>query len=313
MLVEALDASGHPLSRSQLARSFEAGEVRIGGRAVKASLRLDTAVEVELRLPRPAPLARAFPEALPLSVVFEDEWLLVVDKAPGMVVHASAGHPRGTLVNAVLHHLGVESDALPVLPGNGELRPGLVHRLDKDTSGVMVLAKSAAIQTALAAQFAKHSIDRRYRAWVRGVPKFSEKRVQTTHARDPNDRRRFAPVRGAKRRAVTYFEVHEVFDGAAELTATLETGRTHQIRMHARHVGHALIADGLYGRPSKHPRVKIAAEELGRHALHAELLGFHHPARDERMRFESPVPADLQAMIEILRAPEDSLDERAPR
>lgn len=299
-LADALEAAGHAVSRSQLHRSFEAGEIRVGGRPVKRSFKLDAPTHIDLRLPQAPPLARAFAEDLDLSVVFEDEVLLVVDKPAGMVAHASIGHERGTLVNAVLFHLGVEADALPLAEGSPATRPGLVHRLDKDTSGLMVVAKTIDALRKLSADFARHDIDRRYRCFVRGVPNFEQRRLDTAHARDPADRRRFAPVRGAKRRAVTLFTRVHSWAKSAELTAELETGRTHQIRMHARHLGHPILGDLLYGREARDPKLRAATDLLGRQALHAELLGFTHPQSGERLRFECELPEAMQRMRDAL-------------
>lgn len=291
------------LSRSQLARAFAAGEVRIAGRKVKASLKLEAAgVCVELSLPAPAPLAHARPEAIPLTVVHEDASLLVLDKPAGMVVHAGPGHDSGTLVNAVLHHLQVHADALPVLPGNGPERPGVVHRLDKDTSGLIVFARGLRAQAVLAEQFRDHSIDRAYLGVVLGQPSFERRRLETAHGRDPADRRRFAPDQGT-RRAVTTMEVLRPLGAHAALARfTLETGRTHQIRMHARMVGHPIFADPLYGRRPKHPALRRLADGLGRHALHAAVLGFEHPDGSGRLVLEAPLPPELAALVAALEA-----------
>lgn len=299
-LVRALEAVGHACTRSQLARAFEAGDVRAGGRPLKPGVRVERRLEVEVRLPRPEPL-RAEPEALPLAVIHEDDELLVVDKSAGMVVHSGPGHPRGTLVNAVLHHLGVPAEGLPVLPGNDATRPGIVHRLDRDTSGVIVIAKHAAAQEALAAQFRVHALRRRYLGVVEGVPPWDELRVDTGHARDPSDRRRFAPREDASRRAITELRVVERLRGASVLAFTLQTGRTHQIRMHARHLGFPILGDALYGRTPRDPHVKAAVERLSRHALHAELLELEHPRDARLVCWTAPLPAELRALIEALR------------
>jgi 23S rRNA pseudouridine1911/1915/1917 synthase len=298
-LVVALAAAGHACTRSQLARAFAAGEVSAGGRVCKPGQRIERELEVFVRLPEPEPL-RAEPEALPLVVLFEDADLLVVDKPAGMVVHAGAGHKRGTLVNAVLHHLGVPAEALPVLPGNDAMRPGIVHRLDRDTSGVMVIAKHMAAQEALAGQFREHSLGRRYLGIVEGVPAWDEERVETGHARDPGERRRFAPKDDAPRRATTEIRVVERLRGAALLAFTLHTGRTHQIRMHARYLGLPILGDALYGRVPGDAQLRAAAQGLARHALHAERLELVHP-RGERMLWTAPLPIELRALVEMLR------------
>lgn len=306
VLVAALRARGHALTRSQLARSFAAGSVRVAGVSVRPSLRVEGALTVDLELPRPPPLARAEPEAIALAIVHEDEQLLVVDKPAGMVVHVGPGHERGTLVNAVLHHLGAAASALPVLPGNGPERPGIVHRLDRDTSGLLVVAKTAAAQAALAAQFREHSIDRAYLGVVLGVPSWTRRRMVTGHGRDPEDRRRFRPE--GPRQAVTECElIRPLGRRAALLRFSLETGRTHQIRMHARALGHPIFADALYGYRLRDPQLRRLAEGLGRHALHAALLGFDHPDRSRgRLRLEAPLPPELASLVAALEACVDS-------
>lgn len=300
-VVAGLASAGYETSRSQLARAFERGKVWHAGRVLKAGHRVEHAMPVTVELPTPAPLD-AFPEPIPLSIVHDDDDLLVVDKAPGMAVHAGPGHARGTLVNAVLHHLGVQADALPTLPGNEAYRPGLVHRLDRDTSGLIVLAKHQRALEHLAAQFRAHSVERSYLGIVRGVPAFEQRRVETTHARDPGERRRFAPdVPGAKRRAITQLEVLERLSQAALVRFRLETGRTHQVRMHARWLGHPLVGDGLYGARPADARMREIAQRLGRHALHAAELGFVHPD-GRRLHFESALPEDMQTALRALRA-----------
>lgn len=298
-LVGALAEAGQPCTRSQLARAFAAGGVVAEGKALKPGLRVERALAVEVTL-EPSPPLRAEPESLPLTVLHEDDDLLVVDKPAGMVVHAGPGHARGTLVNAVLHHLGLDAQGLPVLPGNDATRPGIVHRLDRDTSGVLVVAKHAAAQEFLAAQFRSHALGRRYLGVVEGVVAWERLRVETGHARDPRDRRRFAPEQGAKRRAITEIEVVQRLRGATVLAFTLHTGRTHQIRMHARHLGHPILGDALYGRTPRDPGVRAAAERLGRHALHAAMLELRHPSGGERVRWEAELPAELRALVEAL-------------
>lgn len=316
-LVRALAEAGHACTRSQLARAFAEGEVSAEGRVLKPGLKLERPLEAFVRLPAPEPLLRAEPEALPLSVIHEDDDLLVVDKPAGMVVHASHGHARGTLVNAVLHHLGSKAEGLPVLPGNDATRPGIVHRLDRGTSGVMVIAKHAAAQEALARQFRVHALRRRYVGIVEGVPAWDERRVETGHARDPMDRRRFAPRLDAKRQAITEIRVTERLHAAAVLAFTLHTGRTHQIRMHARYLELPILGDALYGRVPSDERVRQAvAEHLGgavpRHALHAELLELVHPRGGEPVCWTAPLPAELRALVEALRPSDHGGLARAP-
>ncbi|PRQ04867.1 RluA family pseudouridine synthase [Enhygromyxa salina] len=303
-LVEALVGLGHEITRSQLARSFAAGQVRIDGRVVKRGTKLERACEVELELLAPQPLVHAEPEPIPLTIIHEDRSLLVIDKPAGMVVHAGPGHSHGTLVNAVLYHLEVnrEARALPVLPGNGPERPGVVHRLDRDTSGLIVVAKTLPALTALAEQFRAHSIERAYLGIVHGVPSWTQHRVETWHGRDPTERRRFSPEHGERRAITTMSLVRALGSKAALLRFELETGRTHQIRMHARHVGHPIFADSLYGRRVRDPREQALSEQLGRHALHAAVLGFEHPDGG-RLRFESPLAAELAELVIALETP----------
>ena len=302
-LVAALADRGDPCSRSQLARAFAAGLVTVDGAAVKPSRVVERPLSVELVRLAAEPL-RAEPEELPLTVVFEDEHLLVVDKPAGMVVHAGPGHPRGTLVNAILFHLGARPDDLPVMPGNDATRPGIVHRIDKDTSGLLVVAKHLRAQEGLAVQFREHTIRRAYLGIVCGVPRWESKSVRTLHGRDPRDRRRCSPQVERGRTAVTHAWRERVLVDAACLRFRLETGRTHQIRMHARHLGHPLVGDVLYGARAGSDFVRAAARRiaLDRHALHAAELGFLHPVdkRAGTLEFSSPLPPELQRLIAAL-------------
>ena len=290
-LVDALAEAGSPCSRSQLARAFADGGVTIDGAPVKAKLKVDRELAVDVELSPPEPL-RAQPDDIPLTILHEDDVVLVIDKPAGLVMHPGPGHATGTLVGAVLHHLGVGPEALPVLPGNDATRPGIVHRLDKDTSGVVVVAKTLRAQTVLAEQFSKHDIERVYWALVDRIPEWTRRTIRTGHAREPADRRRFSAVHGG-RTAITEMTIVERFEvPAAVIEATLKTGRTHQIRMHARHVGHPVLGDPLYGFAPNDPVVRAVAAELGRTALHARVLGFEHPD-GRRLRFETEVPREL--------------------
>lgn len=299
-LVAALEAQGVAISRSALAVAFAAGEVcDAEGRALKASRKVAGETEVELELPSPAPLAEAFPEDIPLAVVHEDADVLVVDKPAGMVVHAGPGHSSGTLVNAVLHHLGVDAAGLPTLPGNDATRPGIVHRIDRGTTGLLVVAKSPAAQAHLAGQFAAHDIEREYVGLVAGVPTWESQVVRTLHGRDARDRRKFSAEVQRGRKAVTHMHKLEGFARASQLRFRLETGRTHQIRVHARYLGHPILGDALYGGTPGELREWV--EELPGHALHARVLGFEHPS-GEKLRFEAPLPPEFEALAEALRA-----------
>ena len=293
------------LSRAVAKDLITEGKVIVDGRPIKtASRKVEAGAVVQISMPPaedPTPVAQADVE---FTVVHEDDDVLVIDKPAGIVVHPSIGHPGGTLVNGVLHHLGVGPDGLPVLPGNDATRPGVVHRLDRDTSGAMVFTKTQRAAASLAAQFQAHSIQRRYVGVLSGVPTFDARTLDTPHNRDPAERKRFAPVDGgSSRRAVTHVAVVERMPAAAVAHFTLETGRTHQIRMHARHFGCPIFGDALYGKPPKEPSRRRLWTELGRHALHAELLGFEHPRTRQPVHFVSPLAPELQALLEVLRVP----------
>lgn len=297
-MVEALAGQGSTVTRSQLARSFATGAVRCEGRVLAPGMKLTQPCVVEVELQEVVPPAEAFPEPIDLNILHEDDSLLVIDKPAGMVVHAGPGHARGSLVNAVLHHVG--NAALPVLPGNSPERAGLVHRLDRDTSGLIMVAKTMPALVALAEQLRAHTIERKYLGVVLGDPSWDALRVETRHGRDPADRRRFSPEHG-ERQAITHMQVEQRLGGHASLLSfRLETGRTHQIRMHARHVGHPIVADELYGRRPKDARLRRLAQELARQALHAAVLGFEHP-RGGALRFESPLPLDIARLVGEIR------------
>jgi 23S rRNA pseudouridine1911/1915/1917 synthase len=265
-----------------------------------------------ITIPPPAP-AEPAGEALPLHIVYEDKHLLVIDKPAGLVVHPAAGHAQGTLVNALIAHCGDELSGI-----GGVKRPGIVHRLDKDTSGLLVVAKSDIAHQGLAAQFASHGEDgrlvRTYEAFVWGIPERQTGTIEANLGRSPNNRTRMAVVRGEHgRRAVTHFEVAESFIGpdgkplAARLKVALETGRTHQIRVHLAHIGHPVIGDPVYGAGFKSSARRLpenaakALENLGRQALHAEELGFQHPVTRKALLFTSSRPADIDALHAALR------------
>ncbi len=296
-VLAALQRAGVAVTRSALAKAFAAGQVRTGGAPLRPAALVQRPLVVDVALVPVAPL-RAEAERIALVIVHEDDDLLVVDKPAGMPVHAGPGHDRGTLVNAVLGHLGVGAEALPVLAGNDATRPGIVHRLDKDTSGLLVVAKHAAAQEHLAAQFRTHTIERAYLGIVHGVPSWETLHVETGHGRDPADRRRFSGDVGG-RRAITDATVQTRLYGAAVVRFTLHTGRTHQIRMHARRLGHPILGDTLYGHVPADPRVRAAVAELPRHALHAALLGFVHPD-GRRCAWTSALPGELAAIVDAL-------------
>ena len=284
-----------PYSRSQLKRRIDAGEVQVDGAPARPARRLRAGERVAFTPPPPAPAAPQ-PEAIPLQVLYEDAALIVIDKPAGLVVHPAAGHAAGTLVNALLHRC---TDLKGI---GGEVRPGIVHRLDRDTSGVMVVAKDEPTLLALQAQFKRHTLRRAYVAIVDGAMAGAAGRFETLYGRHPRHRKRFTSKVTTGRPAITNWRVLERFGGATLVEARLETGRTHQIRVHFREHGHPLLGDPVYGRPARDPDVRAVAQTLGRQALHARLLGFRHPATGAELDFETPAPADLQAAIAALRA-----------
>jgi 23S rRNA pseudouridine1911/1915/1917 synthase len=233
------------------------------------------------------------PQDIPLTIVHEDDHLLVVDKPAGLVVHPAAGNYDGTMVNALLHHCAGRLSGI-----GGVARPGIVHRIDKDTSGLLVVAKTDKAHEGLAAQFARHDVDRRYTAVGGGVPVPPAGRIEGALARSTANRQKMAIVKdGRGKHAITHFRTVTAFDGAAQVECRLETGRTHQIRVHMASIGHSLLGDTVYGRtPGKlAPLLKDLAFE--RQALHAATLGFVHPVTQEKLCFESPLPADMEALI----------------
>jgi 23S rRNA pseudouridine1911/1915/1917 synthase len=286
------------LSRAAVQQLIAAERVLLSGRPARASLRVKTAGERLLVRPLPPPPSTAEPEDLPVEVLHEDPHILVVVKAAGMVVHPAPGHGSGTLVNALRFRQSVRE-----LEDNETERPGIVHRLDKETSGVMVVAKTVAARAGLIEQFQAHSLERAYCAIALGnLP--ARQTFETTHARHPVDRKRFTGKLARGKRALTHVRVLEQLEGAAYIECRLETGRTHQIRMHLSEAGFPILADKLYGRSTRDVRLQAAAEAIGRQALHAQLLGFQHPCTGEAMRFEAPAPADfLRALAWLRNAP----------
>ncbi|MCB1537952.1 MAG: RluA family pseudouridine synthase [Rhodospirillales bacterium] len=295
------------LSRSRLKALIVAGEVRVDGKIVdSASHKLRAGSFLALSIPPPVP---AEPEAqdIPLNIVFEDSSLLVLDKPAGLVVHPAAGHAAGTLVNALLHHCAGTLSGI-----GGVARPGIVHRLDKDTSGLMLVAKTDRAHAALARQLAERAMSRTYRACIWGVPVPSKGRIDAAIARHPRDRLRMA-VHPGGRAAATNYAVCERFGALAALVeCRLESGRTHQIRVHMRHLGYPLVGDPLYGLQPTAAKSRLkksglegdcamAILEFPRQALHAVALEFVHPETGRDMRFESALPADLETLCASLR------------
>ena len=292
-LDRALAASLPALSRERLKALIRAGALTSGNAAVRdpaAKVRGDERFQLDVPEPEPA---HNEPQDIPLAVVFEDPHLLVVDKPAGLVVHPAAGNRDGTLVIALLHHCGGSLSGI-----GGVARPGIVHRIDKDTSGLLVVAKTDVAHEGLARQFAAHSIDRRYFAIVCGVPKASHGTVDAPLARSATNRKKIAIVEGERgKRAVTHWKRLELLDGAALVECALETGRTHQVRVHMASIGHPLLGDPVYGRSGRAHRELLKRLEFQRQALHAASLGFTHPVTKHRLSFSSGMPADMQELF----------------
>jgi 23S rRNA pseudouridine1911/1915/1917 synthase len=246
-------------------------------------------------VPPPPVSVEDLPEDIPLTILFEDTHLIVIDKPAGLVVHPATSHQAGTLVNALLHHCGESLKGV-----GGERRPGIVHRLDRDTSGILVVAKDEPALVSLQKQFLAHNLERCYLAIVEGV--IAERgSFKTKYGRDPRDRKKFSSRVPSGKRAVTHWEVKERFAGATLVEARLETGRTHQIRVHFKDAGHPLLGDQTYGRPPRDPKLRAVAHTLQRQALHAHVLGIVHPISGEKLRWQTPPPADFQTALQALR------------
>ena len=285
-------------SRSFIARLIEDGRVTLEGTAAaRASTRVAEGQNAEVDIPPPAPTTAASQE-MPLSVLYEDADLVVIDKPAGLVVHPAAGHADRTLVNALLFHVQDLSGI------GGELRPGIVHRLDKDTSGVMVIAKNDEAHRKLSAAWGTEAVRKEYLAIVYGTPQKPRGTIDAPIARDPRNRKRMAIVAGG-RRAVTDYELIEPLRHASVVRCILHTGRTHQIRVHLKSIGHPIIGDPVYSGPQwrgiPDKRLQKAIVSFGRQALHAVSLQIPHPKTDKLMSFTAPVPADMKMLIETLR------------
>jgi 23S rRNA pseudouridine1911/1915/1917 synthase len=279
-------------SRSALQRWIEQGRVEQAGEVVSRKSKAVEGAEVSIQ-PAPPEAMNAEPQDIPVEILFEDVHLLVLVKPAGLVVHPAPGHPDGTLVNALLHHGQVQGGADP-------LRPGIVHRLDKDTSGVMVVAKTPQAHERLVEMFQQHALERAYLAIALGRPPQSIT-YDTFHARNPAHRKKFTSRGDRGRRAVTHLETVELLHGSALVRCRLETGRTHQIRVHLAEHGHPVLGDPLYGKSISDPELRRASTVLGRQALHATVLAFAHPITDEPMRFETDPPERFQQALMSLR------------
>jgi 23S rRNA pseudouridine1911/1915/1917 synthase len=286
------------LSRARLQALIEEGHVRLDGAAPRPSARLRPGQVVDVHVPAPVP-AEPRAEDIPIAVVHEDARLLVVDKPAGLVVHPGAGQAAGTLVNALLRHVKDLSGI------GGVLRPGIVHRLDRGTSGLLVVAKDDETHRALVRQFAGRTVEKEYLALVLGQPARPSGEIDAPIGRDPVHRRKMSIRAPRGREARTSWGVVERFDGAALLRVRIHTGRTHQIRVHLASVGHPVAGDPVYGGTrtpsSRRAEARQALRSLERPALHAARLAFAHPATGERLAFEAPLPPDLTAVLERLR------------
>jgi 23S rRNA pseudouridine1911/1915/1917 synthase len=299
-LDQFLVANKPDLTRSRLKGLIDSGEVEVNGAAAKPARKLKSGDRVTLRLPPPRP-ATPQPEDLPFDVLYEDENLVALNKPAGLVVHPAAGVHSGTLVNALLFRI---KDLQGI---GGEIRPGLVHRLDRDTSGCMVVAKSEAALNGLQAAFKRRDVEKRYIAIVHGTPE-AKGTFDTAYGRHPRDRKRFSSKVREGKRAITHFQVLERFKpGASLMDIKLETGRTHQIRVHFSDAGHPLLHDKMYGGTKLESKLDEgdvlieASAAMGRQALHARVLEFPHPLESKRVRVEAPIPDDFEAALSVLR------------
>lgn len=283
------------LSRERLKALIVDGQVTSGGRFLNPSMKVAVGQSFAIAMPTPVE-SEAVAQDIPLNIVYEDADLIVIDKPAGMVVHPAVGNLDGTLVNALLHHC---KDSLSGI--GGVARPGIVHRIDKDTSGLLVVAKSDKAHEGLAQQFSAHSIDRLYAAIVYGIPNPAAGTVDTWIGRSDSDRKKMAVHReGRGKHAVTHYRVIDRLRGAALVECRLQTGRTHQVRVHLTHLGHPLIGDPVYGRERKGFKSILETLSFKRQALHAKRLGFIHPVTGEKLSFDSALPTDMQELLSEL-------------
>lgn len=292
-------------TRNKVQEGIRNGWVRVNGKLEKASYRVQQNDSIVIIIPK-SPPPQAIPEDIPLSIIFEDQHIIVIDKPAGMVVHPSFGNWTGTLVNALLHHTG----GLAEFKENQNLRPGIVHRLDKDTSGLLVVAKNEWSQHHLSKQFARKSAKRTYSAVIWGTPGEKTGTIAQSVGRDPSDRKKMAVLEeGRGKRAITHYSVNKFYDHLALVDVTLETGRTHQIRIHFSWMGHPVLGDPLYGGDtvrygpntgSRKTMFQNIFRMLNRQCLHARVLGFDHPESGERMQFESEIPDDFKLVLNTL-------------
>lgn len=291
------------LSRARLQALIAEGRVSRDGAQVLDGSAKAVAGGYRIEIPQPV-AAEPEPEDIPLTILFEDAHLIVIDKPPGIAMHPAPGNETGTVVNALLHHCG---DSLSGI--GGVMRPGIVHRIDKETSGVVVAAKTDAAHQGLSALFAAHDIERVYVAFTRGAPYPAKGTIEGAIARSAHDRKKMALVKSGGRHAITHYKVVEAFGPAekplaARVACQLETGRTHQIRVHLASRGTPCLGDPVYGSGAPSAPVRAAMDEVGltRQALHAAVLGFVHPVTGETLRFESPLPDDMASLERLLGA-----------
>ncbi len=283
------------VSRGAIQRLLARGDILVDGRAVKATHRPRAGERLLVRWPVPEPaVARA--QAIPFEVLYEDDSLLVLNKPPGLVVHPAAGHPDGTLVNALLHHCAGRLSGV-----GGVARPGIVHRLDKETSGCLVVAKDDSAHLALSAQFAGRTVEKVYHALVCGELPADRGEIRTALGRHPTERKRMAVVSRGGREAWTSYRMRERLWGSTLVEAELHTGRTHQVRVHFLHLGCPLVGDAVYGRRQNQRFVVATGCRPGRQMLHAVRLTFQHPRNNRRITVEAPWPDDFRQTVEILR------------
>ncbi|WP_379161274.1 RluA family pseudouridine synthase [Paenibacillus sp. sgz5001063] len=275
------------VSRSQVQLWISGGHVTVNGSPVKANYKLNEGDVVGVTVPE-AEVTDLIAEDIPLEVAYEDSDVIVVNKPRGMVVHPAVGHPSGTLVNALMYHCKDLSGI------NGEIRPGIVHRIDKDTSGLIMAAKNDAAHASLAAQLKEHTVTRRYIAVVHGNLSHDQGTVDAPIGRDPHDRKLYTVTEKNSKRSVTHFTVLERLGDYTLLELQLETGRTHQIRVHMKFIGHPLVGDPIYGRSK--------GTTMNGQALHAAILGFVHPSSGEYMEYSAPIPADMEELLFALRS-----------
>jgi len=288
------------ISRRFIQDAIKAGSVKVNGKIAKPSFKLNPGDKIDLTLPR-QPSKEILPEDIPLNIIYEDPCLIVLNKQPGMLVHPARGNTHGTLVNALVFY----SDKLS--SGLGEFRPGIVHRLDKNTTGVMVVAKDDTTQWEIAKQFERRQVKKTYLAIVHGTPELTADRIKAPLGVHPRTREKYAIRPEAGKESITFYEVLESFRGFSLLKLTPKTGRTHQIRVHLSYIKHPIVADDMYGGRLVYPWQLADAESavqqpiISRVALHAHMLEFKHPETDEMVKFEAPLPEDMQNLLNVLR------------